>query len=76
MPIADPQSEFVPVDQNGGWNQLKGLEVHLDKESVGPNTMVIAVPTKFTGKGPELQFQLEVFDTRIIASSVRAFLKS
>jgi hypothetical protein len=63
LPIADEQSRFVALQSNGGWNALGRITVHMEKDNVGQNALVLSAPTKIAGRGPELQFKLDVFET-------------
>lgn len=63
LPMAEAQSEFAAFQPNGGWNAMKRVNVYMEKENAGKNALVILSPTKITGKGPDLQFNLDVFET-------------
>ncbi len=67
LSAAKAGSELVPLKPEGGWNDLGRVAVHMAKESVGANALVMSSPTKITGKGPALQFNLEVFETSSLA---------
>jgi uncharacterized repeat protein (TIGR01451 family) len=74
MPGAGSQSEMAALQTNGGWNDLGRLKIHMEKDSVGQNALILSSPTKRTGKGPELQFNLEVFETTTLASDSKGKL--
>ena len=62
LPEASTQARIAAVPASGGWNSLGRVDVHLDKESVGKNALIISTLTKLPGKGPTLQFNLDLFE--------------
>jgi RHS repeat-associated protein/uncharacterized repeat protein (TIGR01451 family) len=60
---ANTGSGLVPLRPEGGWNDLGRVAVHMDRENVGKNALVMSSPAKVSGKGPALQFNLDVFET-------------
>lgn len=68
--VAGSQSEIAVLQSNGGWNDLGRIKLHMEKNNVGVNALVISTPTRLSQKGPELQFNLDVFRTSpVIADS-------
>ncbi|RPI89679.1 MAG: DUF11 domain-containing protein, partial [Chloroflexi bacterium] len=68
---ANARSELAPLQAGGGWNRLGRLAIHMEKGNVGENALVMSSPTKIAGKGPELQFKLDVFETSSLALDAR-----
>src|SRR5512138_1508958 len=64
---ANAKSELAPLSPEGGWNDLGRVNVHMAKDSVGKNALVMSSPAKVSGKGPALQFQLDVYETSDLA---------
>ena len=68
------QSDMTVLQANGGWNELGRLKIHMEKDNVGQNALILTTPTNRAGKGPELQINLEVYETSILASDSKGKL--
>ena len=42
---SEGQSEMAALQTNGGWNYLGRLKIHMEKDTVGQNALIIASPT-------------------------------
>ena len=47
---------------------LGRVAVHMEKDTVGQNALLVSSPIKISGKGPDLQFGLDVFEASPIAT--------
>ncbi len=71
LPAADSQSEFAVLQRDGGWNDLGRIKLHMEKNNVGENALVMSTPTRLPGKGPELQFELDVYETSALGTDAQ-----
>jgi uncharacterized repeat protein (TIGR01451 family) len=63
LSVADEQSEFTILRSDGGWNDMGRVSVYLDTGTVTEDALIVSSPTRLTGRGPELQFSLDLFET-------------
>jgi RHS repeat-associated protein len=63
LTAANAQSQFVALNPAGGWNRLGRVSVNMPQENVGQNALIMLTPAKVKGKGPDLQFELDVVET-------------
>ena len=45
---------------NGGWNDVGNISIHTGKGTLGADTVIAVTPVKKEGKGPQVQFKLEL----------------
>jgi uncharacterized repeat protein (TIGR01451 family) len=51
------------VDANGSWHALGRASVYLQKDAIDGDAMVSSAPLENPGRGPGLQFKLDVYET-------------
>ena len=68
VPDTTAQSEITTIPAKSGWNALGRLNVHMNEDSIGQNAVIVSSPTKLAGRGPELQFNLDIYETSTLAT--------
>ena len=63
-----PDSQFSTLRLNGGWNALGRVTIYMEKDNVGRDALVLSTPARIPGRGPALQFSLDVYETSPLIS--------
>ncbi|MFT3893673.1 MAG: DNRLRE domain-containing protein [Anaerolineales bacterium] len=67
---ATAESEITTIPAESNWNTLGRVTVHMEEDSIGQDAVIVASPTQLAGKGPELQFNLDVYETNPLSNDV------
>jgi len=70
---ASSSSSSVAAVKPGKWNRLGNVNVFMDPETIGQDGVIVYNPVKAGGKGPEIQFWLDVFRSSVIAKNASGY---